>query len=97
MNKIFKQQLLKIQALQIQASDLGFCMHVIVRGGIEIENKKRSHIDASLFRDSKQLYAVCEFENYGDNAGVNINYFIMLVTEYLKLEKEKQNGNTNSK
>lgn len=90
MEEKFKQQLLKIQALQIEASDLGFCMHVIVRGGFEIENKKHSHIDATLFKDSKQLYAICEFEDYGDNAGVNIDYFISLVTEYLKQEKGEQ-------
>lgn len=90
MDEKFKQQLLKIQALQIEASDLGFCMHVILRGGVEIQNKKHSHIDATLFKESKQLYAVCEFEDYGDNSGVNIDYFISLVTEYLKLEREEQ-------
>lgn len=98
MEEKFKQQLLTIQALQIEASDMGFCMHVIVRGGNDIESQKRSHVDSTLFKDSKQVFSVCEFENYGENSNSNIEVFIWSVKEYLELfRKDKANGNTNSK
>lgn len=92
MDKKFKQQLLNIQALQLEASDLGFCMHVVVRGGNDIQGQKRSHIDSTLFKDSKQLFNVNEFENYGQNSSTNIDVFIWSVKQHLSFIKRNPNG-----